>query len=298
MKSSLSGAKTMRGIGIILITVVFFALNDTFSKYLSRFYPIPELLWVRYAIHVLLMLALFAPRMGWKLVKTNRPVLQVLRALLLIAVTVLVMNSLLYLPIAEVTAINFLTPLLVTALSVPLLGEKVMRRDWIAVLFGFAGVLVIVRPGGGLLQLAVLLPLSAAVCYSLYQIMTRRFSGSEDPVTTHFITGLVGVTVMMFAWGEDWVLPSLSHAGLMLCMGLVGSVGHFLLIKAFELARPATLAPFTYTQLLWGTLLGYLVFNELPDMGSAVGMLVIAGSGLYVAYRHARPARKLGQERS
>jgi drug/metabolite transporter (DMT)-like permease len=284
----LMGTDRKQGITLVLVTMLLFAIYDALSKYLARHYPVPELLWVRYVTHVLLMLALFGPGMRFGLVKTGRPVLQIIRALLLVVVTFLFMNGLRYIPLADATAINFLAPLLVTALSMPMLREKVGPREWLAVILGFIGVLIIVRPGSASLQLAALFPLSSAVCYSFYQIITRKFKGSENPVTMHFYTGLVGVVASSMAWQPGWRMPGLSDAFLMICLGVSTGVGHYLLIKAFERMSPAVAAPFTYTHLVWAVMFGYLIFGEAPDIGSLLGIMVIVGSGLYVARHHGK----------
>lgn len=289
LRPSVRGTDKRQGMALVLITMVLFAVYDALSKYLARHYPVPELLWVRYVTHATLMLVLFGPRMRLRLLKTSQPFLQVLRATLLIAVTFLFMNGLRYIPLADATAINFLAPLLVTALSAPLLGEKVAPRHWAAVVCGFVGVLIIVRPGGASLSWAVLFPFFAAVFYSFYQILTRKFNGAENPVTTHFITGLVGAVVTSLAWQPGWTMPTLHHAFLMIGLGISTGVGHYLLIEAFQRMSPAQAAPFTYTHLVWAVLFGYVVFGEIPDAGSILGLLVIAGSGLYIARSSGQP---------
>jgi drug/metabolite transporter (DMT)-like permease len=263
--------------------MLLFVIHDAISKYLTRYYPVTELLWARYLVHVAFMLAVFGPRMRLDLVRTRRPVLQVVRALFLVGTAFLFMTGLRYLPLADTTAINFLTPLLVAALSVPLLGEKVEPRNWVAIAIGFCGVLIIVRPGGGLLQPAALFPFFSACCTSFYQIITRKFRGSENPVTTHFITGLTGAVVTGLAWQPSWTPPLLIHAILMICMGFVVGVGHYLLIEVFQRMGPAVAAPFTYTQLVWAMLSGLVFFGEIPDGGSLLGSLIIIASGIYLA---------------
>ncbi len=274
-----------QGIAIVLITMLLFAAYDATSKYLAPRYPIPELLWVRYVTHAGLILIVFGRKMRMELIKTRRPFLQIFRALLLVMVSFLVMQGLRYIPLADTTAIIFLAPLLVAALSAPVLKEKVETAQWMAVICGFVGVLVIVRPGNGALNMAVLFPLSSAVCYSLYQVLTRKFSGAENPVTTHFYTGLVGLVVCSAAWESDWVVPAFAPACLMVSLGLFAGVGHYLLIKAFERMGPAVAAPFSYTQLGWAVLFGYVFFGETPDFLSILGILIIVGSGLYVVLR-------------
>jgi drug/metabolite transporter (DMT)-like permease len=278
---------------LISLAVLCFAVLDTLCKYLTRYYAVSAVLWVRYTVHVVLLAGIFGPQMGLGLLRTARPGLQILRALCLLGTSVLFVTGLLYVPLPEATAIVYITPLLVIALSVPLLGDKVAGRDWIAVLLGLVGVLIIVRPGGALLTAAALLPFSAAVCNSLYQLITRKFSGAENPTTTNFITGLVGSILLTSTLPFSWSTPTLNHALLLVGAGLAGVGGHYLMIKAFERATPAVLGPFSYGQLLWATLLGYLVFGTFPDTGSFIGMAVIAASGLYVTFNHVvRPRRR------
>lgn len=276
-----------QGIGLVLVTMVMFAAYDAISKFLARGYPIPELLWIRYITHVTLIMVLFGRRMGSDLIRSSRPLLQVLRASMLLAVSFLVMHGLRHIPLAETTAIIFLTPLLVTALSAPVLKEYVDARQWGAVLAGFVGVLVIVRPGGSALNPAIIFPMLAAACYSLYQVLTRKFKGAEHPVTTHFYTGIVGFLVCSVLWQPDWVVPAWGPGCLMVCLGLLAGVGHYLLIQVFERIGPAVAAPFSYTQLAWAVFFGFLFFGEVPDFWSMLGIGIITVSGLYVALRPA-----------
>ena len=288
-------ATSIAGILLMLAAVMLFASMDTMAKYLGRYYPVPNLVWARYTVHFLFMLVFLGPRLRYRLLRTSHLALQILRALLLLGSTAFFFTALRFLPLAEASAIGFVTPLLVTAFSVPLLGEKVGPRRWTAVLIGFAGVLIVLHPGSGLLTWAAVLPLSSSLCFSLYQIITRKLSASEDPFATLFYAALVGALVTSAALPFEWVSPtSLFHGLLILLLGLLGGISHFILIKAFERASAAVLAPFGYTQLVYTTLLGYLVFGSFPDQLSVAGMLVIAGSGLYVAYREALLRRAPG----
>jgi drug/metabolite transporter (DMT)-like permease len=253
---------------------------DTLAKFLLRSYPLPPLIFARYAVHTLLMLMLLAPRMGFDLLRTKRPGLQVMRGLLLVASTGLFYLALRYLPLAEAAAITFVAPVMVTALSGPMLGERVSARQWVAVTLGFIGVLVIIRPGGGMLTYASVLPLVTALLFALYQIMTRKLAGRENPFTTLFFTALVGTLAASLMLPFSWQSPSLTQAGLMAAIGCLGGLGHFLLIWAVEIASPTALAPFIYTQLVWSTLLAFVAFGEFPDLVSMLGMLVIIAAGL------------------
>jgi drug/metabolite transporter (DMT)-like permease len=275
-------SRLLRGIMLIMLAVFLFSSMDTLAKFMLKRerYPLPPLIWARYAVHLLFMLVLLAPRMGLDLLRTKRPGLQILRGTILVASTAFFFLSLTYLPLAEAAAITFVAPVLVTALSGPMLGEHVTRRQWAAVTLGFSGVLIIIRPGGGLLTVAAAFPLVTAGLFGFYQILTRKLAGREHPLTTLFFTALVGAVLSSLALPFTWQMPTLLQAACMIGMGLLGGFGHFLLIRAVEVASPTVLAPFIYTQLVWSTLLALLVFGEFPDSVSLMGMFVIVGAGM------------------
>lgn len=275
----------VKGIALICLAVLLFASHDTLSKYLSGFYPIVMVVWARYVVHTLLMLVVFVPRSGFSaVVRTKRPGLQLLRALCLIGTSLFFTTGLRYIPLAEATAVNFLAPLLVTALSVPLLGERVSRGQWLAVLAGFIGVLIVIRPGGALFTPAILLPLCSALCFGFYQLLTRKLSGIDSPTTSNFLTGILNSLIMSAALPFFWSTPSLWHGLFMIGLGTCGMLGHLLLTQAFRHAAPAMLAPFSYGQILFAGLYGYLIFDHTPDSFGIVGIAVICFSGLAVAW--------------
>ncbi|UMZ13434.1 DMT family transporter [Pseudomonas sp. MPFS] len=275
----------LKGIVLICLAVLLFASHDTLSKYLSAFYPIVMVVWARYVVHTLLMLVVFVPRSGFSaVVRTKRPGLQFLRALCLIGTSMLFTNGLRYIPLAEATAVNFLAPLLVTALSVPLLGERVGRGQWLAVLAGFVGVLIVVRPGGALFTPAILLPLGSALCFGFYQLLTRKLSGIDSPTTSNFLTGILNSLIMSALLPFFWSTPTLLHGLFMIGLGTCGMLGHLLLTQAFRHAAPAMLAPFSYGQILFAGMYGYLIFGHTPDSYGLVGITVICLSGLAVAW--------------
>jgi drug/metabolite transporter (DMT)-like permease len=218
--------------------------------------------------------------MGWDLVRTAHPWLQILRGMLLVVSTAFFYLSLTFLPLAEAAAITFVGPVLVTALSGPLLGERVSARQWVAVMLGFVGVLIIIRPGGGLLKPTAIFPLCSALAFSLYQIVTRKIVGREHPLTTLFYTALVGAAVTSVGLPFVWQTPTLLQVPLIVAIGLLGGFGHFLLIRAVAQASPSALAPFIYVQLIWSTGLAFIAFGEFPNSGSLLGMLVIVSGGL------------------
>lgn len=285
----LSGAnRPLTGIGLMLVATFMFASHDAMSKYLSGFYPIILIVWARYLIHTLLMAGIFLPQSGLRVLRTKSPGLQILRALCLLGVSLLFTAGLMFIPLAEATSVIFLAPLLVTALSVPLLGERVSPGQWAAVIVGFVGVLIIVHPGGSLFTPAVLLPLSAALCFSFYQILTRRLSEVDSATTSNFVAGLVNTLVMSVLVPFFWQLPSLSHGLMMLALGGCGMAAHLLLTHAFRHAAPALLAPFGYVQIVFAGMLGLLIFAHTPDLMTLSGILIICLSGLAAAWQSRR----------
>jgi drug/metabolite transporter (DMT)-like permease len=275
-------AHPLRGVFLIMLAVFLFSSMDTLVKHMLKreAYPIPPLIWARYAVHLAFMVALLAPRMGLDLVRTAHPGVQVLRGLLLAGSSGCFHLSLTYLPLAEAAAISFVGPVLVTALSGPLLRERVGRRQWFAVVLGFVGVLIIVRPGGGVFTVHAIYPLLTALLFALYQVLTRKLAGRESPYTTLFFTALVGTAATSLPLPLTWQTPHWHQLGFIIGIGLLGGFGHFCLIRAVEHASPAALAPFIYTQLVWSTLLAYIAFAEFPTPGSLLGMLVIASAGM------------------
>lgn len=277
--------RPLRGILLMLAADLCFALLDATAKHLSQKFPVPMLVWARYTLHCLLMLLFLAPTMRWRLIQTRHPVKQVVRALLLVAVTGFAMAAFQRLPLAETTALLFVTPLFVALLAGPLLGERLRWLHWAASICGFLGALLIARPGGVIDPPGIVLILAAALCYSLYQIQTRQLSPSEDTLTMLFYTALVGTLSMSLAaplyWSGPW--PTGMEAGLIATLGLYGGAGHFLLIRAFRHAPATTVSPFLYAQLIWATLLGWLVYDHWPDTITLIGMAIIAGSSISLA---------------
>ncbi|MCY1481001.1 Riboflavin transporter [compost metagenome] len=279
----------IKGIVLVCLATFLFSSHDAISKYLSAFYPIVMVVWVRYLVHTLLMAGFLLPREGMRVLRTRRPLLQVVRALSLVGVSLLFTTGLRYIPLAEATSVIFLAPLLVTALSVPLLKERVSRGQWGAVLVGFAGVLLIVRPGSALFTPAILYPLAAAVCFAFYQLLTRILARSDSSGTSNFITGLTNTLIMSALVPFFWHLPdTLGHSLLMLALGACGMGGHMLLTQAFRHASPPLLAPFGYGQIVFAGLLGLLLFNHAPDQIGLLGIAIIVGSGLFMAYAQKR----------
>lgn len=286
---ALSAPNVRRGILTLVAAVSFFALLDTLSKWLTQTYPVPMVVWARYSAQTLLMLLLLGPRLGAGLLRTRVPGQQIVRGLVLLGVSVLFLTALSLMPIAEATAISFMAPLILTAMSVVVLRERVGRGAWVAVTTGFIGVLIIVRPGGELFTPVVIVPIVSAFFYATYQLLTRRMAGIDPTMTTLFYGCLVGTVLLSLATPLFWAAPLSVLDGIMLLTtGVLGGLGHFALIRAFELAPASVLAPFLYVQLVIVTGLGYLVFDAFPDVWSLIGMTIIVVSGAWVASRYRR----------
>ncbi|WP_256577050.1 MULTISPECIES: DMT family transporter [unclassified Pseudomonas] len=289
MSSPLSGINhPLKGILLIVVATFLFSTHDALSKYLSGFYPVVMVVWARYVVHTLLMAGIFLPQSGLRVLRTRRPLLQLLRALCLLGTSLLFTTGLLYIPLAEATAVNFLAPVLVTALSVPLLGERVTRGQWLAVICGFVGVLIIVHPGGELFTLAVALPLGSALLFCFYQLLTRKLSEVDSPTTSNFFAGLCNTLVMSALVPMFWHVPSVTHGLLMLALGGCGMTAHLFLTQAFRYAAPALLAPFGYCQIVFAGLLGWLLFAHTPSLTTVMGITVICLSGLAAAWQQRR----------
>jgi drug/metabolite transporter (DMT)-like permease len=282
----------VRGIGLILLATCCFGCLDIMSKVLVAHYPASALVWLRYVLQTIVMAAIFLPRMGLRLVRTSAPGLQILRGLMLVVSSVVFVVALRHMPIAEVASIVFLAPIIVALAGGPLLGERVGARTWLALAGGFTGVLLIIRPGGSAFTWWAFLPLGCAFMFATYQILTRRLAGHDDPITTLFYPGLIAVLVIPPVFpGSITGLPSVPlHLAMLVAIGILGAVGHFLLIRAHAYAPATLLSPFGYGQLLVILILGFAVFGEIPDGLAFTGILLIAGSGLALVLA----GRKLG----
>ncbi|MEK1904952.1 MAG: DMT family transporter [Pseudomonas sp.] len=274
----------LKGILLVCLAIFLFSSHDAISKYLSGLYPIVMVVWVRYLVHTLLLAGFFLPREGLRVLRTGRPWLQLLRALCLIGTSLFFTTGLRHIPLAEATAVNFLAPLLVLALSVPLLHERVSLGQWLAVLGGMVGVLIIVRPGSALFTVEILFPLGSALCFGFYQLITRILSSHDSPSTSNFLTGLINTLIMTALVPFFWQAPqTLGQALLMLALGACGMGGHMLLTQSFRFASPSLLAPFGYGQIVFAGLLGFLLFDHMPDAWAILGICIICLCGLLVA---------------
>jgi drug/metabolite transporter (DMT)-like permease len=289
--------RTLRGILMIMTAVALFTVMDSIAKYLSRYYPVPGIVWARYAFHLLFVVAILGPRMKLSLARSKRPGLQIARGMLLAASSLLFFSALKFMPMAEASSISFVAPMLVTLLGVYLLKEKVEPARWVAVIAGFVGVLIIIRPGSGIFSWVAVLPLATAASFAGYQMLTRKLAGVDGPYTSLFYSGLVGTVMLAAVLPFQWRTPTtVLHALLLPAIGFIGGLSHLILIRAYDQAAVSTLAPFSYTQLIWVILIGYLVFGDFPDRWSLAGIAVIMASGIYIATHQHLSERQLRAE--
>ena len=271
--------------------VACFSVSDSIIKTLAARHPVPLLVWARWGFQVLAMLIWLAPTMGTRMVRTRQLRMQLVRGALLITSSLCFMSALKFLPLADATALNYMTPTIVIVLGIVFLHERLTPPLIALVVAGLAGMLMIVQPGAELFKGASLLALASAACYAVYQITTRMLAG-EDPRVTLFYPALVGAGLMTLVW--PWFGSRIDVAwtdvALMATIGVLGTIGHFLFILAFQRAPASALTPFTYVHLVFVTLIGWFVFGDLPDTLTFAGMALIAGSGLFLTWHERRRA--------
>lgn len=277
------------GIALMCLAVMSFALTDTTAKWLSAHINVLIVVWARYVIHFALSLLVFNPWTVPGLMRTKRPVLQIVRSALLFATTALNFTALQFLQLDQTVSIMFSIPFFVALFAGPLLGERVGLERWLAIVVGFAGILLVVRPGAGGIHPAAILSLVAAATYALYSITTRMLARTDASKTTLFYTALVGSVVASIPLPFVWETPrDPAVIGAMLGLGAVAGAGHFVLILAHARAPAATLAPYIYTQILSMIALGWLVFGQVPSLWTLAGAAIVIASGTYLLVRDAR----------
>ena len=275
------------------LAAVFLPLLNAAIQYLAPAYPVGQLLWVRYAGHLAFMVVVFAPARGAALLASSRPGLQVARSALFCASTFLTFYALGFVPLATATVILFTSPLIVTALAPLLLRETVDRASALAVLAGFAGALIVARPGSGALHWSAFLILGSAAASAMTQILSRKLAGHDRPETSNTYMVLVGFALASLALPFVWRWPAGWWDALLLAaLGVFGGLGHYCLVRAFELAPAPFVSPFNYAQILGAALLGFLVFGQVPDLWLWSGAAVIAGSGVFILLDQQRRSRQ------
>ena len=265
--------------------MTLFAFMDAVSKHLTASLPVAEIIWVRYVFFTIFGLALALHMGGFTGVRTNAPILQVGRGLALVTEIALVTFALSFLQLAEVHAVLAVTPLIVTALAVFFLGERVGIRRWCAVAVGFVGVLIVMRPGLAVFQSASLISLASAVSFSVYLVLTRLVSSRDGLGASTFYTGAVGLVVMSVIAPMYWVTPTIDQWLWLLLASAFGVGAHVSVIRALSLSQASTLQPFNYILLVWAALIGFLAFGHVPDAATLIGGGIIVAGGLYAWHR-------------
>lgn len=283
---------TLHGIGFAVLATACFATLDTTTRHISASMSVLLALWFRYAIQAVITTAIVWPGRGRKVLMTKHPRFQLARGLLLFVCSMLAFYSLKYMPVGEFTAIALLAPLVITLLAARMLKEKIRPLRWMLVTGGFLGTLVIIRPGSHHFDWTVIFPLILVATNSAFQILTSKMAQTEDPVTMHFYTGWIGTFMATLILPFVWEMPTDWTLWLQLfLMGLLGTIGHFLLILAYGRAPAATLTPYMYTQIGFGVLGGWLIFNHLPDQWTLIGMGLVALCGALGAWLTVRENR-------
>ncbi len=281
-----SSKEALGGVALFMLGILLIACMDTTTKYLVVLYPAVVVVALRYIVQCLLMVMFLAPSQGRSLVRTRRAGLVLLRACSLGLASLCMTLALQRMPVAETSAIVFLYPILVVLMAGSVLQEQVGRIGWFAVAAGFIGVLLIARPGSGLDTAGVVLALCAAILNAFYQLMSRVLARTERTITLQFHTALVGAVCYGLALPWFWIgpVPPAAHLALFFCAGLLGGLGHFLITAAYRHTPASALAPMQYVQLIWASLLGWLVFSHVPDGLGLLGMIVVAVAGVAVAW--------------
>jgi drug/metabolite transporter (DMT)-like permease len=277
--------RPLRGIALMLASTVFLGTSDVTAKYLSATLPSIEIAWIRFLSFALIMVPAMLPGSPLYALHTKRPGLQLMRGAALLGSSLFFISGLRYLPIAEASATGFVSPLFVTALSIVFLGESVGVRRWLATAVGLIGVLIILRPGSGAFHPAAFFPIVSALAWACTLIMTRMLSGRERAITTMTYSSIAGVCILSALVPFVWVAPSWHDIAFGVFIGIASTAGQWIVVLAFRYADASVLAPFSYTQLLWVSVLGFIIFGEVPDAWTVTGAVFIVGSGLYTAHR-------------
>ncbi len=277
----------MKAILLNLSAWIMLPIMDGFAKYLSSSIPILQITWSRYFFTVLIafpiMFFFFKKDLKW----TQQPKLQIIRGLLLFCANILFFYSISIISLAKALTLAFIAPLIVTILSPILLNEKVGLRRWVAVIIGFIGSLIVLRPGFVEISLASIAALGTGFLYGIYLIVTRKLHNSDHPLLTLLLTGVVGAIIGSMIMPAVWVKPTLTEWYMMFAIGFFASIGHLLLILSLKYADASKLAPFGYFEIITNIIIGYYFFNHFPDNWTFVGLFVIILSGVYIFKREA-----------
>ena len=277
--------RPFKGIALILASTIFLGTSDVTAKYLSATLPSIEITWIRFLVFAMIMTPAMMPGSPLFAMQTGRLGLHLLRGATILGSSLFFISGLRFLPIAEASATGFVAPLFVTALSIIFLGEKVGLRRWIATAVGLIGVLIILRPGTGAFHMAAFFPLVSALAWACTLIITRMMSGTERAITVMAYSSIVGLCILSALVPFVWVTPTWHDIAFGVLIGIASTAGQWIVVLAFRYADASVLAPFSYTQLLWVSILGFFIFGEVPDAYTITGAAFIVASGLYTAHR-------------
>ena len=275
----------MKAIFYNLLAWVILPVMDGLAKYLSVDLPVLQIVWARYFFTVVITLSFIIIFFRKQLVWTSKPKLQLFRGLILLCANMLFFYAISIISLTKALTLAFVAPLIVTALSPFILGEIVGYRRWLAVIIGFIGSLIVIRPGLIEFNLATLAALGTGFFYGIYFIITRKLHTADSPLLTLLITGVVGAIILSAYMPFGWIEPNPNQWLFMFCIGLCASVGHFFLILSLKYADASKLAPFSYFEIVTNVIIGYYFFSDFPDIWTWVGLLIIINSGIYISIR-------------
>ena len=284
-----------RGIAFTLVSIIFFVSLDSAAKLLTETHPPLQVAWGRYVFSVVLLPLLVRPRQLLPALATNRLDLQVCRSVLLVSVTCGFFTAIRYIPLADAIAIGFAAPFFTSMLAIPVLGERVGIRRWVAITVGFVGVMIVLRPGFEERHWAYFLPLGVAIGLAVYNVLTRlvnRYDTARTSMAYNNVAGAVIMSLVVVLVPGQWADLDTGNWVTLALIGGFAMAGHFCLIHAYRLAPVSTLAPFTYSHMVLAMIAGLVVFGEVPDLPTLAGVAVIAASGLYVFHRETMRARE------
>ncbi len=274
------------GIALVTITTLMFAVLDASAKWLVVSLPVLQVVWVRFFMHSVFSIVVFAPSVRGDLLRWRHPRLQLLRGLMLASMTGLNFWALQYLQLAETGAMQFSVPIMIALFSAWWLGERLDAKRWLAIFSGFVGVLIIIRPGSQSFHPAILLTALNAFIYALFNMMTRYLVRTEHPATTQLTSAVVATLVLTPFALLQWKMPATQLEWVIMALaGLSGGIGHYFVALAHRYASAAVLGPFLYQQIIYMTVLGWLVFGQVPDPSVVLGATVVVCSGLYLLWR-------------
>ena len=275
----------MKAITFNLLAWVMLPIMDGFAKYLSSDLPVLQITWARYFFTVAFTLPVMFFFFRKNLVWTDKPKLQLIRGLILLTANVCFFYSISIISLAKALTLAFIAPLIVTAFSPIFLGEKVGFRRWSAVIIGFIGSMVVIRPGFVEINLASLAALGTGVMYGFYLIITRKLSSSDNPLLTLLLTGVVGAIIISFVMPFVWIKPTLNQWSMMVAIGIFACIGHLFIILSLKYADASKLAPLSYFEIVTNIIIGYYFFSDFPDKWTFLGLFIIILSGIYISRR-------------